>query len=196
MKVGILALQGDISEHKSALSAAMSELCLSGSVIEVRRAGQLDSVDALLFPGGESTTISKQMKSTGLWDAIIRFAESGKPVMGTCAGCILLSRDVLDDNRSEKIDTLALMDIGIKRNAFGRQRESFERALSIKGFEGSFTGIFIRAPAIVSAGENVEILAEIPEGVVMARQNNLLALTFHPELADDTRVHEYFLGML
>jgi 5'-phosphate synthase pdxT subunit len=116
--------------------------------------------------------------------------------MGTCAGCILVSKEVESESGIEKADTLALMDITVKRNAFGRQKESFERPLDIKGFDTKFNGIFIRAPAIIKTGPDVEIMAEIPGGIVMARQMNILALTFHPELVKDTRVHEHFLKMI
>jgi 5'-phosphate synthase pdxT subunit len=185
-----------VSEHVSSLRAAMESLGIEGSVLEVRRPQHLGSVQALLFPGGESTTISKQLKSSGLWDAIFEFANQGKPVMGTCAGCILVSKEVESESGIEKADTLALMDITVKRNAFGRQKESFERPLDIKGFDTKFNGIFIRAPAIIKTGPDVEIMAEIPGGIVMARQMNILALTFHPELVKDTRVHEHFLKMI
>jgi len=210
MLVGVLALQGDVSEHVSSLTAAMRSLETEGSlpgterqqqpestrVVEVRRPEHLETAQALLFPGGESTTISRQLKSSGLWDAIIEFAAQGKPIMGTCAGCILVSKGIEGDPEGEKADTLALIDITVKRNAFGRQRESFELPLDVKGFDSPFEGVFIRAPAITSAGPDVEVLAEIPGGIVMARQKNILALTFHPELVKDTRVHEYFLRMI
>jgi 5'-phosphate synthase pdxT subunit len=196
MIVGVLALQGDVGEHVSSLTAAMARLHIDDHAIEVRTPEQLESAAALLIPGGESTTISKQLRTSGLRDAIIGFAGYGKSIMGTCAGCILLSKEVEGDPESERTDTLGLMDITVKRNAFGRQKESFERSLVIKGFEGEYEGIFIRAPAITRAGPGVEILAEIPGGIVMARQDNILALTFHPELVGDARVHEYFLTMV
>ena len=195
MKVGVLALQGDVGEHLSALRSAMQELCISGSPIELRGAEQLDTIDALLIPGGESSAISMQMKSSGLWNAVKAFASSGAPVMGTCAGCILLASEVEGEGHPDKNDTLALMDIAVERNAFGRQRESFEHRLRVKGFDEDFHGVFIRAPAITRVWGDVEILAEISEGIVMARQKNILALTFHPELVRDNRVHKYFLEM-
>ena len=195
MRVGVLALQGDVSEHLFSLRRAMQELGITGTSLELREPEQLDTIDALLIPGGESSAISMQMKSSGLWDAVRSFAGSGAPVMGTCAGCILLASEVESEGDPDKNDTLALMDITVKRNAFGRQRESFERGLAIKGFDEEFHAIFIRAPSITRTGPNVEILAEIPGGIVMARQKNILALTFHPELVPDTRVHGYFLEM-
>jgi 5'-phosphate synthase pdxT subunit len=196
MKIGVLAIQGDVSEHISMLISTLGDMGISGTAFELRKPEQLDTIDALLIPGGESTAISKQMKRSGLWDGIISFAENGAPIMGTCAGCILLAHEVFGDDGLEYEETLAIMDITVKRNAFGRQKQSFERPLSIKGFEGEFPGIFIRAPAITNIGKDVEILAEIPESIVMARQNNILALTFHPELADDNRIHRYLLEMI
>ncbi len=196
MKVGVLALQGDVSEHISMLVSTLDDMGISGSAFELRKPEQLGTIDALLIPGGESTAISKQMKRSGLWDAIISFAENDAPIMGTCAGCILLAREVFGDEGLEGEETLALMDITVKRNAFGRQRESFERPLSIKNVDGEFPGIFIRAPAITKIGKGIEILAEIPESIVMVRQNNIMALTFHPELAGDNRVHRHFLEMV
>lgn len=196
MKIGVLALQGDVSEHVASLHASMDNLELEGSIIEIRKPEQLEEAAALLIPGGESTTISKQLKTSGLWDAIVGFSGKNRPVMGTCAGCILLAKEVEGRAGPEKTETLALMDITVKRNAFGRQKESFHRELAIRDFDRHFEGVFIRAPAITRAGDNVQILAEIPGGIVMARQNNILALTFHPELVSDTRVHEYFLRMI
>ncbi len=196
MKVGVLALQGDVSEHTTALISALHEMNITGTVLELRTPGQLETVDALLIPGGESTAISKQLNISGLWDAILSFSEEGSPIMGTCAGCVLLARKVFCDSGLEDVETLAIMDITVRRNAFGRQRESFERPISIRDFESNYNGIFIRAPAITDIGKNVEVLAETPEGIVMARQDNHLALTFHPELADDNRIHKLFLEMV
>ncbi len=193
MEIGILALQGDVSEHVVTLKSAIKELGLDADIVEVRRINQLSQVSALLIPGGESTTLANQLKRFGLFQPIKEMANAGKPIMGTCAGCILLASKLVDQIGPRDVEPLALMDITVNRNAYGRQKESFERPLKIPGFGHSFKGIFIRAPSIVEVGENVEVLASVNNEPVMVRQNNILALTFHPELILDSRVHQYFL---
>lgn len=192
MKVGVLALQGDVSEHVAATQSALESIGKPGKVLEVRKPSQIAGLGALLLPGGESTAISRQARNAGLMKEIVLFAKDGGAIMGTCAGSILLASEV---DEPEKIQTLGLMSISVRRNAFGRQRESFELALKIDGIEGAFPGIFIRAPVISKIWGRAKPLARLKEGIVMARQDNLLALTFHPELAADDRVHKYFLGM-
>lgn len=196
MKVGVLALQGDVSEHVAAVRSAMRHFPLKGSVVEVRRPSELEGVRALLMPGGESTTMAKQMARFGLREPIIDFARAGNPVMGTCAGAILLATDISDQKGPEKVNPLGLIDMSVRRNAFGRQVDSFERPLRIKGLDGIFPGIFIRAPRIERIGEEVESLAGLDGEHVMVRKGNIMALTFHPELAADDRIHRMFLGML
>ncbi|MDO9537192.1 MAG: pyridoxal 5'-phosphate synthase glutaminase subunit PdxT [Thermoplasmata archaeon] len=196
MNVGVLALQGDVSEHIAALESAMKRLGLDGKVIPVRRTSELANASALLMPGGESTTIAKQLQRFGLREPIIEFAMAGKPVMGTCAGCILLAKEILDQKGPEEVRPLGLIDISIRRNAFGRQKESFERPIKITGLEQDFPGIFIRAPKIERISETVESLAMLGKEHIMVKQGNVLALTFHPELGTDDRVHALFLKML
>jgi len=193
MKVGVLALQGDVSEHVAALQSALKSIGKPGEVLEVRKPSQVKGLGALLIPGGESTAISKQASNAGIMKEIVFFAKDGGPIMGTCAGSILLASEVYG---SKKIETLGLMCISVKRNAFGRQRESFELALEIDGLDGEFPGIFIRAPMISKVWGKAKALAKLKQGIVMARQDNLLALTFHPELAHDDRIHRYFLDMI
>jgi 5'-phosphate synthase pdxT subunit len=190
MKVGVLALQGDVSEHVAALQSALRYIGKPGEILEVRKPSQVKGLGALMIPGGESTAISKQAKNAGIMKEIVVFAKAGGSIMGTCAGSILLASEV---DGSKKIQTLSLMSISVKRNAFGRQRESFEMALEIDGIDGEFPGIFIRAPVISKVWGKAKALARIEEGIVMARQDNLLALTFHPELAHDNRIHLFFL---
>lgn len=196
MKAGVLALQGDVSEHVAAMQSAMRHLKVGGTVAQVRRPSELEGVEALLIPGGESTTLAKQIARFGLREPVIEFARSGGPVMGTCAGAILLSTSIVDQKGPRAVEPLGLIDISIRRNAFGRQVDSFERPLRIKGLDEDFDGIFIRAPRIESIGDGVESLAELDGEQVMVRQGNVMALTFHPELAADDRVHGMFLGML
>lgn len=183
--IGVLALQGAVSEHMDCIRACGAEPLL------VRRTGLLHEADALIIPGGESTTIGRLSSLFGFQQEISSFAASGKPVLGTCAGAILLSRHV-----EAQDPIIPLMDITVRRNAFGRQRESFETELHIPALgKDPFCAVFIRAPLIKEAGKGVEVLATFGEGIVFAREKNLLATSFHPELADDLRLHCYFLEM-
>ena len=188
MKIGILALQGDFIEHSKMLKS------LGAEAVEVRRLEQVSCVDGLIIPGGESTTMLNLLHSYDLFQPIRQRALNGMPVMGTCAGMILLAKKVFNPD----METLALMDISVRRNAFGRQVDSFEAMLDIQQVSNEpFPAIFIRAPFIESAESNVEVLSSLPDGtIVAARQGNMLALAFHPELCNDTRLHRYFLGMI
>ncbi len=196
MTVGVLALQGDVGEHVAAAESAMRRLSIEGTVVSVRRPSELEGVSALLMPGGESTTMAKQIDRFGLRKPLLDYAAAGNPVMGTCAGAILLAKKIVDWKGPEEVKPLGLIDMAIRRNAFGRQIDSFERPLKIKGLDSDFPGIFIRAPGIERIGKDVESLAALECGHVMVRQGNTVALTFHPELAHDGRVHEMFLKML
>ena len=184
MKVGILALQGDVREHINILNN------LGVQSIKVKFPEDLTDIDALIIPGGESTTMGMLMKKYKLDKAIKEKHRQGLPIYGTCAGAILISKEILND----KVQNLNLMDVGIKRNAYGRQIDSFEADLSIKDI-GEFKGIFIRAPIVNRFYNGAEVLAEHKNCPVMIKQNNLLITTFHPELANDTRIHQYFLNM-
>ena len=202
MRVAVVGVQGDVEEHVFATKLAMKNLGIEGEVVATRKPGVVGRSDAVIIPGGESTTISKlifrEVDGTSIADEILSVAEEGKPVMGTCAGLILLSK--YGDEQVEKTGTklLKLLDVRVKRNAFGRQRESFQTQLEFKGI-GLVEAIFIRAPAIVEVGKGVEVLARFEEYVVAAKERNVLGLAFHPELNaefGDTRVHEYFLKMI
>jgi 5'-phosphate synthase pdxT subunit len=192
MKVGVLALQGDFAEHIATLRP------LGVETVEVRLPEQLNDLEALIIPGGESTTIGKLATSYHLIEPLRRFSQD-RPIWGTCAGAIFLSKDA---RRQQPL--LNVMDITVERNAFGRQVDSFEAELSIPALEDPdrpYRAIFIRAPLIESVGEGVEIIARLPtepeggERIVAARQDNLLATSFHPELTSDDRFHRYFLGL-
>ena len=196
MKIGVLALQGDVSEHIHALESAMKDSNIHGNVVPVRRVSELGQISALLMPGGESTTIAKQVQRFDLREPIIEFGKSGNPIMGTCAGCILLATKILDQKGPEDVTPLGLMDISVRRNAFGRQAESFEKSLKIEGLDSEFPGVFIRAPSIMRIGKNVTSMAKLGKEHVMVKQGSILGLTFHPELVADTRVHKLFLDML
>lgn len=191
MKIGILALQGDFAEHITMLKK------LGVETVEVRLPEQLEGLDGLIIPGGESTTIGKLAMAYDLIEPLRRFGQR-KAIWGTCAGAILLSKDI---GREQPL--LGLMDIRIKRNAFGRQVDSFEADLDIlelkqaTGTEDAYHAFFIRAPIIESVFGDAKIIASLPDGrIVAAQQANLLATSFHPELTDDTRFHQYFLSLI
>ena len=187
MRIGVLALQGAVSEHVDILMRAGAD-----EAIPVRSEDEIKSIDGLVIPGGESTTMGRLIKAFKLEDIIRKRVSEGMPVYGTCAGMILLS------SRIEGFDQFkfGFIDLTIVRNAFGRQVDSKEIDLNITGFDMPFHAIFIRAPVAKDPGDNVQILSEVPEGIVFARQDNILVSAFHPELGDDTRVHEYFLDMV
>ncbi|MAT62387.1 MAG: pyridoxal 5'-phosphate synthase glutaminase subunit PdxT [Actinomycetota bacterium] len=188
MKVGVLALQGAFGLHVKALER------LGIDAIEVRSLDNFDASEALIIPGGESTTMSFLLESSGIFDSLRERSAEGMPILGTCAGMILLSSKITDGRSDQK--PLNLMSVEIRRNGYGRQIDSFESDLSIEGFDASFRGIFIRAPLVESVGEEVEVLAEVNGRPVMCRQGSIIATSFHPELADDDRIHAEFLEMV
>jgi 5'-phosphate synthase pdxT subunit len=183
-RVGVLALQGDFREHLAALRATEVE------GVPVRLATDLENVDALILPGGESTTMARLMEPA-LRDSIQRRVAAGMPVMGTCAGMILMARDVQDGRVDQ--EPLQLMDIEVRRNAYGRQIDSFEAEVQSQAIGGAGPAVFIRAPQLIEHGDSVEELARHGDQVVAVRQGNRLALAFHPELTPDRRWHQYFL---
>jgi 5'-phosphate synthase pdxT subunit len=188
-KIGVLALQGNVSEHIDAFLSVLERMGHgpSSEVFEVRSPADLAECNALALPGGESTTISRLIDKNGLYEPLRAFPGG---IFATCAGMVLMACHVEDP----RIHPLGLIDMAVDRNAFGRQRESFEADLAMDGLEGGpFHAIFIRAPVVKSAGNAVHILAEIPEGIVAVEQGRHLALSFHPELGEDTRLHERFL---
>jgi 5'-phosphate synthase pdxT subunit len=188
MRIGVLALQGDFSEHAAALRG------LSIDPVEVRTTRQLSEVDGLIIPGGESTTIGKLLQDCRLLEPLRERIQAGMPAFGTCAGAIVLARDIggLDQ------PLIGVMDLSIRRNAFGRQLESFEAFLQIPALgDPPMRAVFIRAPAIISVGDGVEVLARLPDGaIVAARQAHMLAAAFHPELTGDNRLHRYFVELV
>jgi 5'-phosphate synthase pdxT subunit len=192
MKIGVIALQGNVEEHVEAISRIFD-----GEVVKIKHKGIVPTCDAIIIPGGESTTLCRLAWSEGIAQEILERSNQGMPIMGTCAGLILLASRGDDEVEKTGQKLLGLMDTQVDRNAFGRQRESFESALTIP-FLGKepFNAVFIRAPAIISAGKGVEILATIDDFIVAARQGNILVLAFHPELTDDTRVHQYFMDIV
>lgn len=197
MRIGVLGLQGAFTEHVEALQGALRKAGIDGSVATIRHRDELARIDGLVMPGGESTTISKLLRKFDLHDLLAKRAtEEDLPILGTCAGMILLAKE--GDGQVEKTDTrlLGLMDMSVDRNAFGRQRESFEAALDIKGFDAPVPGVFIRAPAITRTWGECEALGTLGDLTIAARQGNRMAIAFHPELTGDTRVHEHFVDVV
>ncbi len=186
MKIGVLALQGAFREHCQALVRCGVE------AVEIRNANELDDLDGLILPGGESTTIGKLLVDWGIMDKIKQRAAQGMAIYGTCAGLILLAKTIHNSAQPR----LGLMDITVRRNAFGRQVDSFETGLFVPELgEKPFPAVFIRAPLIEKAEASVTVLARVEDKIVMARQGKFLATSFHPELTSDTRVHQYFINM-
>lgn len=188
VKVGVLALQGDVAEHASALADC------GAHPIEVRSPGDLAGVGGVVLPGGESTTISMLLDKAGLFDPLAARLADGLPALGTCAGMILLAAEVLDGRADQR--SFGAIDIAVRRNAFGRQLQSFEASLDVGGLpggDGPFDAVFIRAPAVERVGPSVEVLASINGRPVLCRQGPVIVSAFHPELSGDLRVHRLFL---
>ena len=195
ISIGIIGIQGAISEHVKMMEAAFKEKNISGDAFVIRNKKELHDINALIIPGGESTTISKILYNSGLYTSILdRIKRNNLPIMGTCAGCVILASKITDNIK--EIKHLSAINMQVKRNAFGRQRESFEKNINIKGFSKTFNAVFIRAPIIQKVWGNCEILARLNKKIIMARENQFLALSFHPELSDDLRIHRYFLDMI
>lgn len=187
--VGVLAIQGDFAEHRHAIEQA------GARSVEIRHLSDLDEIDALIIPGGESTTINKFDDAFGgkVFDTINDYAKGGMPIYGTCMGSIVLAKQI--ESMTQR--SMGLMNITVRRNAYGPQKKSFETLLAIKELGPEpYPAVFIRAPQIISASSEVTVMATINDTIAMARQGNLLVTTFHPEITEDLRVHEYFLAMI
>ncbi len=186
MRAGVLCLQGAFREHCEVFAT------LGADVVEVRTPKHLTDLDALVLPGGESSTISHLLVTSGLREPLSQAIRNGLPTLGTCAGMIVLANEVLDGRPDQ--EPLCAIDLTARRNAYGRQVDSFEAPLDVKDLVGeSFPGVFIRAPVIERVGPGVEVLAMHDDRAVLAREGNVWVTTFHPELANDPRIHEYFL---
>lgn len=198
IKIGILGIQGDIEENSSAVKESLQELGAEGQIIHLRNITDLEDLHGLVIPGGESTVIGILLSLDKIkLKLLVKKINEGLPVLGTCAGLILLANKVYDKTVGEtKQQTLQILDVTVERNAFGRQRDSFEVGLEIPilGKE-YFNGVFIRGPAITNVGNNVQILTKFRNHVVAVKQNNVIATSFHPELAGDNRFHKIFLNM-
>lgn len=185
-KIGILALQGAVGEHASVIAE------LDAEPVEVRRPEHLAGIDAIVMPGGESTTMSMLLESSELFAPLRQHLRDGLPAFGTCAGMILLASEVLDGRTDQR--SFGVLDVAVRRNAFGRQVDSFEADLEVTGLAGGrFPAVFIRAPVVERTGEDVEVLASVDGAPVLVRQGAVLAAAFHPELSGDLRLHQLFL---
>ena len=187
MKVGVLALQGAFARHSEVLTG------LGAVPLEVRTPGDLDAVDAMVVPGGESTTMSMLLDSSGLRPSLAERLADGLPVLGTCAGMILLAGRVTDGRDDQR--SFGAIDIDVRRNGYGRQVDSFEDQLSVTGLDGPFHGVFIRAPVVERVGSDVEVLATVDGVPVLCREGAVLVSSFHPEMSGDGRIHERFLDL-
>jgi len=186
---GVVAVQGDVSEHAGAIERAAAAAGEDVEIREVREAGVVPDCDLLALPGGESTTISRLLAREGIDEEIRAHVAAGKPVLATCAGLIVASADARDD----RVATLDVLDVAVERNAFGRQKDSFEAPLSVEGLDEPFPAVFIRAPAIAEVGEDVEVLASVEGRPVAVRDGPVVGLSFHPELVPDERLHRLAL---
>ena len=185
-KVGVLALQGDVREHVQALAE------LGAHAVEVRVPEDLTAIDALVLPGGESTTIAKLLDFSGLFEPVAERLEAGMPALGTCAGMILLASEVLDGRPDQR--SFGAIELAVRRNAFGRQVDSFELDLQIAGMAGgAYPAVFIRAPYVERVGADVEVLAQVDGHPVLCRSGPIMVASFHPELAGDLRLHQLFM---
>ena len=198
IKIGVLAVQGDVTENFLATMASMSELGIDGSVIQVKTVEQISTLDGLIIPGGESTVIGQMSLVNGAIKKIKEKIESGMPVFGICAGMVFLSKNSQDrivGNVDQPL--LDILDVKIERNSFGRQKDSFEANISMEPIGiSSFNGVFIRAPSVSETGSGVEILAKFNEKIVAVKQGNVIATAFHPELTKDISLHKSFVKLV
>jgi len=195
LRIGVVGFQGAVSEHIYSMRKTLKDEKIPGEVFAVKQIRDLENINALILPGGESTTISKFLHRSELYKEISSIVKKEKiPIKGTCAGCVLLAKKISDP--VEEVKTLKFMDMKVKRNAFGRQRESFEKDIYITDFTKPFHAVFIRAPVIEKTWDGCKPMAKLDNKIVMAQQGNILALSFHPELTEDLRIHKYFLKLI
>jgi len=198
LRIGVLGIQGAIEEHIAATNQALKELGREGEVLIVKKPEEVKSIDGLIIPGGESTVIGYTSILTGLFTAIRDRAMQNMPILGTCAGLVLLAKRVYDRVVGEvRQPLLGLLDVTVERNAFGRQRESFEAQVTVEGIEGGdYPAVFIRAPAVKEVSGNVKVICTLGSTVVGVKQDSILGLSFHPELTSDLRIHKYFIKLI
>jgi len=197
LNIGVLAVQGAVSEHVEVLEKVLEKLKIGGNVVYVRNVKDLDDISGLVIPGGESTTINRLMLITGMHEKIIELAKKGLPILGTCAGTILLAKEGDEQVKQTETKLLSLMEMKVLRNAYGRQVDSFEIDVKIPEIgDKPFRAVFIRAPTIEKVWNDTKIWGKYQDTIIGAKRGNILALTFHPELSDDLRIHEYFLRII
>ncbi|HUV82520.1 MAG TPA: pyridoxal 5'-phosphate synthase glutaminase subunit PdxT [archaeon] len=196
MRIAVIAIQGNVEEHITAAKRALKDMDIPAEVIPVRHSGTIQSCDGIILPGGESTTLGRLMAREGIDIEIKEAAAKGVPILGTCAGLVLLAKDGGEQAKRTGQQLLGLMDISVDRNSFGSQRNSFEVPLEVAHLDSPYNAVFIRAPAITRAGPDVEVIARFEKWIVAAKQGNILALSFHPELTRDLRIHYYFFGLV
>jgi 5'-phosphate synthase pdxT subunit len=198
LNIGVLAVQGDVTENIMATKMALEELGIEGIVNEIKYPEQISELDGMIIPGGESTVIGQLSLVNGSLKQIKEKIASGMPVLGICAGMILLSKRVKDRVVGDMDQPLLdLLDVKVERNTFGRQRDSFESEISMEKIGiPKFHGVFIRAPSIVETGKNVEVISKFNEKIVAVKQGNILGTSFHPELTDDLSLHKYFVNLI
>ena len=189
MRIGVVAVQGNVSEHVDAIERAATATGHDVEVVEIRESGVVPDCDALALPGGESTTISRLLRLEGIDDELRAHAAAGKPILATCAGLIVAARDARDD----RVDTLDLIDVSVDRNAFGRQVDSFEADIDVEGLDDPFHAVFIRAPVVDEVGPDVDVLATWEDRPVAVARGSVVATAFHPELTADDRIHRLAL---
>lgn len=195
LTIGVIGIQGAITEHVNSINSLFKKEDINGKIINVKKKKDIDIINALIIPGGESSTISKILIKTGLFNEIkSRIKKNNLPIMGTCAGCVLLAKEISNENK--KIKLLNAIDMKVTRNAFGRQKDSFEQEIYINEFKNPYNAVFIRAPLIEKVWGSCKVLAKINNKIIMVKQDNMLAISFHPELTKDNRVHKYFLNMI
>jgi len=195
LRIGVIGVQGAISEHIHILSKVLIKKNINGKIFIIKNKNDIKNIDALIIPGGETTTISSLIQKLGIYNEIlIRIKDKSMPIMGTCAGCVLLSNEL--ENESKDIKLLKAINMKVLRNGFGRQKFSFEKEIDIKNFDEPFNAIFIRAPIIKKIWGDCEIYGKIENNIVFVKEKIYLALSFHPELTKDLRIHEYFLQII
>jgi len=195
LTIGVIGIQGAVSEHVKILQKTYNKTDIKGNIIIINHKDQIKKIDGLIIPGGESTTISKILVKSNIYDEIYKkIKDNNLAIMGTCAGCVLLANALVENNQDIKL--LKAIDMTVKRNAFGRQKESFEYNINIDGLSKPYTAVFIRAPSIEKVGNKCKILSKIDKKIIIVRQDRYLALSFHPELTDDIRIHKFFLDMI
>ncbi|MFW6384702.1 MAG: pyridoxal 5'-phosphate synthase glutaminase subunit PdxT [Halodesulfurarchaeum sp.] len=186
LRAGVIAVQGDVAEHVEAVERAAERRDEQVEVVPIRESGHVPTCDVLAMPGGESTTISRLLHEEGIATEIVDHVEAGKPLLATCAGLIVAARETTEGS----VRTLSLIDVTVERNAFGRQKESFETMLSVGGIDDPVPAVFIRAPVVADVGDDVDVLAEYGDRIVALRDGPVTGLSFHPELTTDTSIHE------